>query len=176
MPEMTILGWFHTVTGVIAVLSGFYTLYKYKIISSEQQIGRVYILVTAIVAGSALGIYNQGSFGVAHVLGVLTLVALAGGYIMERYQWFGSFSKYFQALGYTSTLLFHMIPAISDFLRRLPLGDPFIDSFEDPLLLNFHLAFLIIYFVGIIAQMIWLNRQTAQKKLGINGKGLHHYR
>ena len=162
MPEMTLLGWFHTITGIIAVLSGFYTLYKYKIISSEQQIGRLYIFVTAIVAGSALGIYNQGSFGVAHVLGVLTLVALAGGYIMERYRWFGSFSKYFQALGYTSTLLFHMIPAISDFLRRLPLGDPFIDSFEDPLLLNFHLAFLIIYFVGIIAQMIWLNRQTAQ--------------
>ena len=98
MPEMTLLGWFHTIAGVIAVSSGFYTLYKYKIISSEQQIGRVYILVTAIVAGSALGIYNQGSFGVAHVLGVLTLVALAGGYIMERYQWFGSFSKYFQAL------------------------------------------------------------------------------
>ena len=118
--------------------------------------------MTAIVSGSSLGIYNQGGFGVAHVLGVLTLVALTGGYIMERYQWFGSFSKYFQALGYTSTLLFHMIPAISDFLRRLPLGDPFIDSFEDPLLLNFHLTFLIIYFVGIIAQMIWLNRQTAQ--------------
>ena len=162
MPEMTLLGWFHTITGVIAVLSGFYTLYKFKIISTQHKIGQLYILVTAIVAGSALGIYNQGGFGVAHVLGVLTLVALAGGYIMERYRWFGSFSKYFQALGYTSTLLFHMIPAISDFLRRLPLGDPFIDSFEDPLLLNFHLAFLIIYFVGIIAQMIWLNRQTAQ--------------
>ena len=54
-----------------------------------------------------------------------------------------------------------MIPAISDFLRRLPLGDPFIDSFEDPLLLNFHLAFLIAYFLGIIAQMIWLSRQTS---------------
>jgi hypothetical protein len=94
-------------------------------------------------------------------LAVLTLVALAGGYIMERYQWFGSFSKYFQALGYTTTLLFHMIPAITDFLRRLPVGDPFIDSLEDPLLLNFLLAFLIIYVLGIIAQMIWLKRQTA---------------
>jgi hypothetical protein len=54
-----------------------------------------------------------------------------------------------------------MIPAITDFLRRLPVGDTFIDSFEDPLLLNFHLAFLIIYVVGIIAQMIWLKRQAA---------------
>ena len=72
MPEMTLLGWFHTITGVIAVLSGFYALYKHKIISSQEKIGRLYILVTLIVAGSALGIYNQGSFGVAHVLGVLT--------------------------------------------------------------------------------------------------------
>ena len=160
MPEMTILGWFHTVLGVLAVLSGFYTLYKYKIISTEESSGRLYVLVTLLVAGSALGIYNQGGFGIAHVLAVLTLIALAGGYIMEKIKWFGSFSKYFQALGYTSTLLFHMIPAITDFLRRLPLGDPFIDSFEDPLLLNFHTAFLVIYLVGLVTQMVWLKRQA----------------
>ena len=160
MPEMTILGWFHTVLGILAVLSGFYTLYKYKIITTEKSSGRLYVLVTLLVAGSALGIYNQGGFGIAHVLAVLTLIALAGGYIMEKFKWFGSFSKYFQALGYTSTLLFHMIPAITDFLRRLPVGDPFIDSFEDPLLLNFHTAFLVIYLVGLVAQIVWLKRQA----------------
>ena len=160
MPEMTILGWFHTVLGILAVLSGFYTLYKYKIITTAESSGRLYVLVTLLVAGSALGIYNQGGFGVAHVLAVLTLIALAGGYIMEKFKWFGSFSKYFQALGYTSTLLFHMIPAITDFLRRLPVGDPFIDSFDDPLLLNFHTAFLVIYLVGLVTQIVWLKRQT----------------
>ena len=160
MPEMTVLGWFHTILGVLAVLSGFYTLYKYKIITTEKSSGRLYVLVTLLVAGSALGIYNQGGFGIAHVLAVLTLIALAGGYFMEKFKWFGSFSKYFQALGYTSTLLFHMIPAITDFLRRLPLGDPFIDSFEDPLLLNFHTAFLVIYLVGLVTQMVWLKRQA----------------
>ena len=160
MPEMTLLGWFHTILGILAVLSGFYTLYKYKIITTEESSGKLYVLVTLLVAGSALGIYNQGGFGIAHVLAVLTLMALAGGYIMEKFKWFGSFSKYFQALGYTSTLLFHMIPAITDFLRRLPLGDPFIDSFEDPLLLNFHTAFLVIYLVGLVTQMVWLKRQA----------------
>ncbi len=160
MPEMTVLGWFHTILGILAVLSGFYTLYKYKIITTEKSSGRLYVLVTLLVAGSALGIYNQGGFGIAHVLAVLTLIALAGGYIMEKFKWFGSFSKYFQALGYTSTLLFHMIPAITDFLRRLPVGDPFIDSFEDPLLLNFHTAFLMIYLVGLVTQMVWLKRQA----------------
>ena len=158
---MTLLGWFHTILGVLAVLSGFYTIYKYRVISFQESSGKLYILVTLLVAGSALGIYNQGGFAEAHVLAVLTLIALTGGYIMERYRWFGSFSKYFQALGYTSTLLFHMIPAITDFLRRLPVGDPFIDSFDDPLLLNFHFSFLVIYLIGIILQMVWLKRQVA---------------
>ena len=158
MPEMTLLGWFHTVLGVLAVLSGFYTLYKYRVISLKEASGKLYVVVTLVVAGSALGIYNQGGFGIAHVLAVLTLIALAGGVIMEKTNLFGSYSKYFQALGYTSTLLFHMIPAITDFLRRLPVGDPFIDSFEDPLLINFHLVFLVIYLVGIILQLIWLKK------------------
>ena len=155
---MTLLGWFHTVLGVLAVLSGFYTLYKYRVISLKEASGKLYVVVTLVVAGSALGIYNQGGFGIAHILAVLTLIALAGGVIMEKTNLFGSFSKYFQALGYTSTLLFHMIPAITDFLRRLPVGDPFIDSFEDPLLINFHLAFLVIYLVGIILQLMWLKK------------------
>ena len=159
MPEMTMLGWFHTVLGVVALLSGFYTLYKYRVISVEKGSGRLYVYVTLLVAGSALGIYNQGGFGIAHILAVLTLLALAGGLIMEKIKLFGSLSKYFQALGYSSTLLFHMIPAITDFLRRLPVGDPFIDSFEDPLLVNFYVAFLLIFVVGIIAQIFWLKKQ-----------------
>jgi uncharacterized membrane protein len=159
MPEMTMLGWFHTVLGVVAVSSGFYTLYKYRVISVEKGSGRLYVYVTLLVAGSALGIYNQGGFGIAHILAVLTLIALASGFIMEKIKLLGSFSKYFQALSYTSTLLFHMIPAITDFLRRLPVGDPFIDSFEDPLLVKFYLAFLLIFVVGIIAQIFWLKKQ-----------------
>ena len=159
MPEMTLLGWFHTVIGVGAVLSGFYTIFKYKVISLEEFTGKLYLFLTLIVAGSALGIYNQGGFGIAHVLAVLTLIAIAGGFVMEKTKLFGSFSKYLQALAYTSTLLFHMIPAITDFLRRLPVGDPFIDSFEDPLLVNFHLAFLLIFVIGIITQFFWLKKQ-----------------
>ena len=158
MPEMIPLGWFHTILGIGAVVSGFYTLIKYRIVSLTHRSGKLYALLTLIVAGTALGIYNQGGFGIAHNLAVLTLVALAGGVVMEKTRLFGSFSKYCQALGYSSTLLFHMIPAITDFLRRLPVGDPFIDTLEDPLLRQFHLAFLAIFVVGMIAQVLWLRK------------------
>ena len=160
MPEMTILGWFHTIFGVFALVTAFYTLRHHKVISMDNLAGKLYVYITIFVAGSALSIYNQGGFGIAHWLAVLTLVAVFGGMVMEKFQLFGGFSKYFQALGYTSTLLFHMIPAITDFLRRLPVGDPFVDSFEDPLILNFHLAFLLIYLVGLVIQLRWLKSQS----------------
>jgi uncharacterized membrane protein len=160
MPEMIPLGWLHTILGIGAVVSGFYTLIKYRVVSLTHRSGKLYALLTLIVAGTALGIYNQGGFGIAHNLAVLTLVALAGGVVMEKTRLFGSFSKYCQALGYSSTLLFHMIPAITDFLRRLPVGDPFIDTLEDPLLRQFHLAFLAIFVVGVIAQMLWLRKSS----------------
>ncbi|HBO15009.1 MAG TPA: hypothetical protein DD440_01615 [Porticoccaceae bacterium] len=158
MPDMTLLGWLHTVLGVVALLTAFYSLLVYKIISLVQYSGKIYISVTVIVAGSALGIYNQGGFGIAHILAVLTLVAVAGGVLMETTRLFGPFSRYLQTLGYSSTVLFHMIPAITDFLRRLPLGDPFIDSLDDPLLFRFYLSFLLLYGVVIVLQMIWLKR------------------
>ena len=160
MPEMIPLGWLHTILGIGALMSGFYTLIKYRVVTLAHRSGKLYVLLTLIVAGTALGIYNQGGFGIAHNLAVLTLVALAGGVVMEKTRLFGSLSKYCQALGYSSTLLFHMIPAITDFLRRLPVGDPFIDTLEDPLLRQFHLAFLAIFVVGIIAQVLWLRNSS----------------
>ena len=161
MPEMIPIGWFHTILGIVAVLSGFYAVLKYNVISLEHRSGKLYALLTLIVAGTALGIYNQGGFGIAHILGVMTLAALLCGVVMEKTKLFVSLSKYFQALCYTSTLLFHMIPAITDFLSRLPIGDPFIDTLEDPLLRQFHLAFLLIFVIGLMAQFIWLKKRAS---------------
>ena len=51
-----------------------------------------------------------------------------------------------------------MIPAITDFLRRLPVGDPFVDSLDAPLVRSFHLAFLSAFAVGVLLQWVWLTR------------------
>ena len=117
-------------------------------------------MVTAVVAGSALGIYNQGGFGIAHYLAVLTLVAAFGGFVVERLNLFGRFSVYFKAAAYSATILFHMIPAISDFLRPLPVGDSVIDSFDSPVLQGFHLALLGLYGLGVTIQILKLRRAT----------------
>ena len=160
MPAMTLLGWFHTIMGIAAILMAVAALYRHGLIRAADREGAGYLLITVIVAGSALGIYNQGGFGVAHYLAVLTLVAAFGGFVLERFNLFGRFSPYFQAIAYSATILFHMIPAITDFLRRLPVGDPFIDSFDSPVLQGFHLAFLGIYVLGVGVQILKLKRSA----------------
>jgi len=152
MPAMTLLGWFHTIMGIAAILLAVAALYRHGLIRAADREGAGYLMITVIVAGSALGIYNQGGFGVAHYLAVLTLVAAFGGFVLERFNLFGRFSPYFQAIAYSATILFHMIPAITDFLRRLPVGDPFVDSLDDPLVQSFHLAFLAVFVCGVLLQ------------------------
>ena len=140
MPPMTLLGWLHTVMGVFAILTAAYALYQHRIIRAADKSGRAYLLITLLVAGSALAIYNQGGFGVGHILAVITLTALLAGYLLETLAPFGKWSVYLQTGACTATVLFHMIPAITDFLRRLPVGDPFADSMDAPLVQSFHLG------------------------------------
>ena len=78
MPAMTLLGWFHTKMGIAAILLAVAALYRHGLIRAADREGASYLVITVIVAGSALGIYNQGGFGVAHYLAVLTLVAAFG--------------------------------------------------------------------------------------------------
>ena len=159
MPEITPFGWFHTIMGIIALISGYYTLVKDKVITIEALSGKVYLLSTFIAAASALGIFKHGGFGVAHALAVLTLLALLAGTIAAKTNILGKFSPYFQAMCYSATLLFHMIPAITDGLMRLPVGDPIVTDIQDPLLRGFYLAFLVTYIVGYVLQVLWLKKQ-----------------
>ena len=155
---MTLLGWFHTLMGMIAILTAAYTLYQHRIIRAADKSGRAYLLITLVVTGSALAIYDEGGFGGGHILAVLTLTALLAGYLLETLAPFGKWSVYLQTGAYTATVLFHMIPASADFLRRLPAGDPFVDSLNAPRVQSFHLAFLAAFIVGVLAQWMWLTR------------------
>jgi len=160
LPSITFLGWIHTVCGIAAILIGVYALYKYKVISFSERAAKIYLLLTLITASTALAIYNQGGFRIAHVLAILTLLALMAGTIVEKTYMLGSLSKYFFTLCYTSTLLFHMIPAITDTLRRLPVGDPFATSLDDPLVVSFHILFFLIFIFSYVWQVQWLKRET----------------
>ena len=162
MPEITWFGWMHTIIAIVALLAGFYTLAVYKVITLERRTGQVYLVCTLIAAVTALMIYRHGAFGPAHALAVLTLLALFGGFFVTKIPMFSPIADYFQAFCFSGTLLFHMIPAITDGLLRLPVGAPILTEPDDPLLKRFYLLFVAMFVVGYIFQFIWLkNKKTA---------------
>ena len=161
LPDISMLGWFHTGIAILALASGFYSLAKFRIIQMANPTGKIYLIATLVTALTALSIFRHGAFGPGHGLAVLTLLALMTGTIAEKTRLFGKFSPYIQAASFSGTILFHMIPAITDGLMRLPVGAPIVTDIRDPLLLGFYLTFLIIYLVGLGAQIRWL-RNTDQ--------------
>ena len=159
MPEMTSLGWFHTAMGIVALVSGGFTLAIFKEISPQTRSGQIYLVTTLITAGTALAIFQRGEFGPGHALAVLTLMALATGTVASTTNLFGKWSRYMKAVSYSATLLFHCVPAVTDGLMRLPVGAPVVTSFEDPLLRMSYLVLLVLFLLGMSLQLRWIYRQ-----------------
>lgn len=159
MPEISPLGWFHTAMGIVALVSGGFALFKYKEITPQTRPSQIYLLATLITAGTALAIFQQGAFGPGHILAVATLAALAVGTVAATTNLFGDWSRYVRAIGYSATLLFHCIPAVTDGLMRLPVDDPVVTAIDDPLLMNCYAALLVAFLVGMSVQLRWIHRQ-----------------
>ncbi|MEM7081635.1 MAG: hypothetical protein AAF465_02795 [Pseudomonadota bacterium] len=162
MPEIIPLGWFHTIVGIAALLSGAATLIRYKEIGVHTRTGQFYLLATLITAATALAIFQHGFFTPAHGLAVLTLIALAVGTVAAVFKPIGGWSRYLQALAFSGTLLFHCIPAITDALLRLPVGDPILDSIESPVLKMAYLGLLVLFLIGIAFQFRWIARNNKE--------------
>jgi uncharacterized membrane protein len=159
LPEISPLGWLHTALGALAVITGIVALAKYKEITWQSLSGRIYLVATLITAATALGIFQHGSFGPGHALAVMTLLALGVGTLASTTGLFGKLSRYVRALSFSATLLFHSIPAITDGLLRLPVGDPVLTSIDDPVLKMCYLVLLVIFLIGITIQLRWIKRQ-----------------
>lgn len=162
MPEIIPLGWFHTAMGIIALISGVVALVRYREIKPQTRSGQIYLVTTLITAGTALAIFQHGAFGPAHGLAVMTLAALAVGTVASTTKFFGKLSRYVRAVSYSATLLFHSIPAVTDSLMRLPVGDPVLTSIEDPVLKLCYAALLFLFLVGVSLQLRWIHKQRAR--------------
>ena len=154
------LGILHTIVAAAAVFAGFYLCWKDKQITSTTPLGIVYLVATVIAAASALAIYKHGSFNAAHGLAVLTLLAIVAGIIAEKTFLLGGLNKYFVALCFSGTLLFHLLPTATEILTRFPMDAPLVSSFEDPLLQKTFLAIVLTFVVLFAVQINWLRKQA----------------
>jgi hypothetical protein len=77
---------------------------------------------------------------------------------LERFNIFGFFNVYFKQLALTGTVFFSMLPTTAEVLQRLPPSDPFVDSIEDPLVQSYYMAYVVIFGIFGVYQVIKIYR------------------
>lgn len=154
------LGILHTVVGIGAVLAVFYLLWQDKQIRIERPLAKFYLLATVLTAATALGIYRHGGFHTAHLLGIVTILAVVAGALGTRVKFLGGWQKYFVALCFSSTVLFHALPTVTEIMTRFPMDEPMVSSLQDPLLQRSFAVIFVLFLVGLVLQMNWLRKQA----------------
>jgi len=157
---LTTLGAVHTAISLVALASGFLALWREREISLRSSLGRTYVVTTALTAATALGIFQHGGFGPPHMLAILTLLALAIGCLAAFTGLFGGWSRYAQAVSFSTTIFFHLVPAFTETLTRLPLGAPVLPNAEAPELKAIAGVLLLLLVVGLVLQLRWLRAQA----------------
>jgi len=152
---ISLIGWFHSILGIAAILVGLYLLLKDRFIFMDTKLAKFYLLSTVITCASSFLLYGAtGSFNAAHWLSVITLLAVLFALGLDRFNVFGFLNVYFKQLALTGTVFFSMLPTTAEVLQRLPPSDPFADSIEDPLVQSFYMAYVIIFGIFAIYQVI----------------------
>ena len=110
--------------------------------------------------------HTPQGFNPAHGLAILTLLAMALGYAASITGVLGRRSRYLQAICYSATFVFHLIPGVTETLTRLPVGDPVFASAEAPGLRPIYAALLVLYAIGLFFQVRWLKGEMDKPMLG----------
>jgi uncharacterized membrane protein len=173
MLGLTPLGLIHTAISLVALVCGFWALARDWEISPRNGLGQTYLIATFLTAASGLGIFQHGGVGPPHVLSILTILALAIGTVAASSRVFGRASRYVQAISYSATIFFHLVPGVTETGTRLPRSTPLFASAEASELRAVVLVILVVFLVLLALQLWWLRaesrRGSAIAAAGIGG-------
>ena len=159
---LTLLGIVHTVISLIAVAAGATCLFRDKEISLRSSIGKAYVATTVLTCLTSLPIMQHGGFGRPHALAVITLVVLLLAYVSSKTRLFGRASPYIEVVSYSATFFFHLVPAVTETLTRLPYGSPVFDNPDAPGLQAISGILFVLLIVGATIQVRGkMNRRSA---------------
>lgn len=150
------LGWVHTLGSLPAIPVAVYMFARYGRIVPRSGAGVLYFISMLIGTVTAFLVAHQSaSYGIA----AATLVFLLAGYGIGRFSKAGHAAKYMETVFLTVTTFLLMVPTVTETLRRVPDGHPFVTDLKSPLLLGFQASLLVMLIVGLSAQIMYLRRK-----------------
>lgn len=126
---LSLVGVIHTLLSLVALATLVTAFVREGRLTSTRPIGRVSLVLTGLAALTSLTIFRHGGPGPAHGLAVLSLVAVVAAFVLACLNVLVG-----ESIAAGLTLLFHLIPGVTETLVRVPTSQPFAASPEDPAL------------------------------------------
>lgn len=83
--NISIIGWLHTLLTVLALACAFVIMFSRKGTKNHRLLGDIYAISLFVGSGLSLTIYRTGTFFFPHVLAIITMVAIAIGWLAGRF-------------------------------------------------------------------------------------------
>ncbi len=157
------LGWIHTLGSLPAIPVAFYMFARHGRIVPRSALGVVY-LVSMLVGASTVFLVTHQPVG--YGLGAVTILLLLVGYGIEPILGQARPARYIETVCLSLTAFLLMLPTVTEILRRVPDGHPFVTDLSSPLLLGAQGTLLAILVVGLTAQIVSLARRGKKEATG----------
>ncbi len=156
------LGWLHTLGSLPAIPVAFYMFSRHGRIVPRSIPGGIYFVSMLIGAATVVLVAHQP---VSYVIGLITALLVLAGYGVGRLPVPPRLARYVETVCLSLSAFFLMVPTVSETLRRVPDGHPFVTALDAPLLLGFQAGLLVLLVVGLSAQIIHLRRKGTARGL-----------
>jgi hypothetical protein len=148
------LGIFHTIIGVIAIVSALISFVRYGKINLYHITGKLYFYFTIITSLTALGISKHGGFNAGHVLSLIILILVTVAFYLHSKKGGNNKARYFENFLMSFSFLLSMLPTVNETLTRIPIGHPLAKDINDPLIGKTLLVIFVLFITGSVYQII----------------------
>jgi hypothetical protein len=155
LPELSPLGWFHTLGSLPAVPIGLAMMIRHGRIDPSGLWGKIYLLFMFIGAISGVLVIRDPP-GVA--ISILSLGSLVTGALVRFVTPLGRHRGWIETAAMSTSLFTLLLPSVTETLTRLPAGHPIAASPQAPLVVTFQLTLLVALIVVIVLQLLYRRR------------------
>ena len=158
------LGIFHTVIGIIAIITALISFVRYGKISLAHITGKIYFYGTVITSLTALGISKHGGFNAGHIFSLFILILVLIAFFLYTRKKGNNVSRFFENFCLSFSFFLSLVPTVNETFTRVPLGHPWAKDINDPLIGKTLLTLFILFIVGSVYQFI--KQRKVNKSVG----------
>lgn len=151
------LGWIHTLGSLPAIPLAIYMFARHGRIVPRSTPGAIYFVSMLI---GALTVFLVAHQSVSYGIGIATLACLLIGYGANKVLNGSRAAAYIERIFLTLTTFLLMVPTVTETLRRVPDGHPFVTDMKSPLLLGAQGSLVVLLVVGLALQILYLRRES----------------